>query len=218
MPQSYFTPEPFPSAFVVIAFLGMGLALAALVLGAILAFALRRRTLSSRLSIAGATIAAAYMAVLVSISLASRERVLRKGDRKYFCEIDCHMAYSLEDATRANVADRTVLTATIRSWFDERTIASWRGNAPLTPNPKTVFVVDGFGRRYDPSRRERAGASSAPMTRVLRPGESYTTMFVFDLPATANGVRLFLGDPPGPEWFLIGHENSFFHKKIYFAL
>src|SRR5262245_11826585 len=164
----------------------MGLALAALVLGAILAFALRRRTLSSRLSIAGATIAAAYMAVLVSISLASREQLLRKGDRKYFCEIDCHMAYSLEDSARKGVADRIILTATIRSWFDERTIASWRGNAPLTPNPKTVFVVDRSGRRYVPSRREPSGASPAPITRALRPGESYTTMFVFDLPATAD--------------------------------
>jgi hypothetical protein len=41
---------------------------------------------------------------------------------------------------------------------------------------------------------------------------------VFDLPQRARRPRLFLGDMPGPEVFLIDHENSLFHKKIYFAL
>jgi hypothetical protein len=217
MLQSYFTPEV-PSAVVALAFLGTSFLLAALALAVIVAFALGRRRLVFRASAAGLAAAALYMTVLVSFSLASEERVLRKGDRKYFCEIDCHVAYSVEEAGRTTIAGASVLAATVRTWFDERTIASWRGNGPLTPNPRVVFVLDDSGRRYEPNDRAPIGRESTPLTRALFPGESYTTTFVFDLPETARGARLFLGDAPGVESLIIGHENSFFHKKIYFAL
>lgn len=45
-----------------------------------------------------------------------------------------------------------------------------------------------------------------------------TTTLVFDLPDDSRRPRLFLGDPPGIERFVIGHENSLFHRKIYFEL
>jgi hypothetical protein len=217
MPQSYFTPE-IPSVLVALAFLGTALLIASLVLAAIVAFALGRRRLARRVSSAGLAAAALYMAVLVSVSLASGERVLRKGDRKYFCEVDCHLAYSVEEVGRRTIAGRSALAATIRTWFDERTIAPRRGKALLTPNPRTVFVLDDSGRRYDPDDRTPVNRQSTPLSRPLRPGESYTTTFVFDLPETARRARLFLGDAPGVESLIIGHENSLFHKKIYFAL
>ena len=216
MPQSYFTPE-FPSALVALTFLGTSFLLAALALAAIVTFALGRRRLAYRASGAGLAAAALYVAVLISVSAASGDRILRKGDRKYFCEIDCHLAYSIEEAGRTTISGRSVLAATLRTWFDERTIAPWRGDGPLTPNPRVVFVLDDSGRRYEPNDRVPIGEST-PLTRALRPGESYTTTFVFDLPETAGEARLFLGDAPGVESLIIGHENSFFHKKIYFAL
>ncbi|HEV2064075.1 MAG TPA: hypothetical protein VGS00_05955, partial [Thermoanaerobaculia bacterium] len=59
---------------------------------------------------------------------------------------------------------------------------------------------------------------TTPLTKALRPGESYETTLVFDLPDGAANLRLFLGDPLGVENLLIGHENSPMHGKIYFAL
>lgn len=50
------------------------------------------------------------------------------------------------------------------------------------------------------------------------PEHAYTTVLVFDLPSHVRRPRLLLGDPPAIECFLIGHENSFFHKKILFDL
>jgi hypothetical protein len=230
MTQSIFMPEH--SALTVVAFLGTGLALALLFLGLVFAVATRRRVLAKWLAGAGLLGAGLYAGALLFISLTSREENLRKGDLKYFCEIDCHLAYSLEEASRTKVLGTPPLTAaaggtfsvvTVRTWFDPGTIASFRGNGPLTPNPRAVFLVDESGRRYGVSPAgqkalEESRGPSAPLTRILRPGDSYTTTLVFDVPDGARRPRLFLGDAPGIETLLIGHENSLFHRKIYFEL
>jgi hypothetical protein len=65
---------------------------------------------------------------------------------------------------------------------------------------------------------EESRGPQTPLSRVLRPGEAYTTTFVFDLPDGVRRPRLFLGDAPGVEALLIDHENSLFHRKIYFEL
>lgn len=214
MTQSYFVPDPLPSGVVALALLGTAFVTAGLLVAAAGFLARGKRRLAARIAASGVAVPVVYLSVLLSFSLSSREGVLHKGDRKYFCEIDCHLAYSLEETAQAAGphGSRTV-AATIRTWFDEKTIASFRGNAPLTPNPRVVYALDNAGRRYEPSYVEKT-----PLTRMLRPGESYTTTFVFDLPETVHSPRLFLGDAFGPEIFLIGHENSLFHKKTYFEL
>ncbi|HKF42372.1 MAG TPA: hypothetical protein VKG01_04675 [Thermoanaerobaculia bacterium] len=216
MTQSYFVPElPVPSAVAVLAFLGTAFVLAALGIASIVAFAHGKRRLAGKAAITAACAAALYLGTLVAVSLASPERVLGRGDRKYFCEIDCHLAYSLEESARraegAAVPARTI--ATVRTWFDEKTIAPFRGDAPLTPNPRVVYALDDDGNRYPPSSLEET-----PLNRSLRPGESYTTTFVFDLPPGVRRPRLFLGDAPGIEIFVIGHESSLLHRKVYFGL
>ncbi len=176
--------------------------------------------------------AACYGAVLLGDSLASHERVLRAGERKYFCEIDCHVAYSIVEvaAKRTLGAPPNEKTAAgyfylvkVKTWFDPDTISSQRGNGLLTPNPRRILVVDEQGREYGPSFEgqtalELAHGSSTPLTAPLRPGESYTTEFVFDLPAASRNPRLLITDSTELLRFLIGHENSPFHKKIYFGL
>jgi len=150
-------------------------------------------------------------------ALLSRDRTLEPGERKYFCEMDCHLAYSVAAAPAAIGNHRTV---TVRTWFDPDTISSFRGNGPLTPNPRVVYLVDEAGRRIEPSPLPAPAAlgGSTPLTRELRPGESYTTTFVFEVPPGFSRPRLFLGDAAGPENLLIGHENSPFHGKVYFRL
>src|SRR5205807_9093201 len=66
----------------------------------------------------------------------------------------------------------------VKTWFDERTISARRGNAPLTPNRRKVLLLDATGRSYAPSAAAEAefarlGQSSTPLTKALRPGESY---------------------------------------------
>jgi hypothetical protein len=64
----------------------------------------------------------------------------------------------------------------------------------------------------------RVCAETCARRRAGRPGESYQTTLVFDLPEGVQNPRLLLTDPWPVNRLLIGHENSFFHKKVYFRL
>lgn len=179
-----------------------------------------------------AMIAAGYFLLLSGVSLASSEQTLPRGGWKYFCEIDCHLAYSVLSAQSAAAlgpemqqtsAQGKFVVVRVRTWFDERTISAHRGNGPLTPNRRKVLLVDDTGRSYAPSQEGQAafvrlGQSSTPMTQALRPGESYTTDLVFDVPKEARGLRLLITEDDPETRFVIGHENSLLHKKIYFAV
>ena len=58
----------------------------------------------------------------------------------------------------------------------------------LYPNSRVVTVSDENGNQYSPSPAaqgllEKSQAAGTAMTIPLRPGESYSTTLVFDLPA-----------------------------------
>ena len=176
------------------------------------------------------TIAAGYLLLLSGVSLASTEQTLPPDGWKYFCEIDCHLAYSLVGAQTAaalgpelqqTAAHGKFLVLRVKTWFDERTISAHRGNGPLAPNRRGVLLVDDTGQSYEPSPEgqfalARAGNRSTAMTQPLRPGESYTTDLAFDVSKDARGLRLLLTEDDPETRFVIGHENSLLHKKIYF--
>lgn len=55
--------------------------------------------------------------------------------------------------------------------------------------------------------------------KPLRPGDSYNTEMEFRLPNDATDLRLLIQTIPAwPDRVLIGDENSWLHKKTYFAL
>ena len=173
-----------------------------------------------------------YFGLVIVFSLASGERVLARGEEKYFCEIDCHLAYSVADVRRAKTVGEGLHAATARSEFyvvtlktrfDETTISARRGNSQLYPNPRRVTVYDEQGRAYPVSEEgERAlaaaGGAGTPLDAPLRPGESYTTELVFDLPEDARSPVLLVNESDLPTRFIIGHENSLLHGKTEFRL
>jgi len=59
---------------------------------------------------------------------------------------------------------------------------------------------------------------STPLTQALRPGESSATDLVFDVPHDAQNLRLLIIEDDRETHFVIGHENSLLHKKIYLSL
>jgi hypothetical protein len=216
----------------VLFFLGtiLVLALGALVL---LYGAIRRSSLIASASGIGiGTIVAGYFALLFAFSFSSSETILPAGGWKYFCEIDCHIAYSLDGVETAAAlgpelqqvsAHGEFVVVRLKSWFDENSISPHRGNGPLTPNARRVVLVDAAGETYAPALSaeaalSRLGAKSTPLTRALRPGESYTTDFVFDVPLHSRGFRLLVTEDDAETRFILGHENSLLHKKIYFAV
>src|SRR5947209_17949024 len=48
-----------------------------------------------------------YVALLFAVALASRDTTLPPGNSKYFCEADCHIAYSIESVTEASIHARS---------------------------------------------------------------------------------------------------------------
>ncbi|MFQ5742490.1 MAG: hypothetical protein ACE5HV_02750 [Acidobacteriota bacterium] len=228
-----FMPQHAP--FVALSFLGTGLL--CFVAGVVVVYALvvGKHALAKLAAVVAVTVGGGYLAILLSFSFFSSEKVLRAGQMKYFCEVDCHLAYSVMDVSTAETlgsgvrqatASGTFYVVTLRTWFDERTTSVGRGNGPLLPNARWLFVIDDRGRRFNTSLEgmeaigngATMGRGSVPLTQSLRPGDSYQTTLVFDLPSGAGIPLLYLGERHLVTLLIIGHENSPFHKKIFFAL
>ena len=89
-----------------------------------------------------------YLALLLGFSAGSRETDLARGQEKYFCEIDCHLAYSVADARMKPDGNYLV---TLRTRFDETTTSPRRPkDATLTPSPREARLVDSAGHEYAP--------------------------------------------------------------------
>ena len=206
-----------PAQLVIAAFLG-ALGMLALLLVAALVCRLRRRPRLAEgallMAMAGILL---YGSLLLGVSLVSQEKTLARGREKYFCELDCHLAYSVAavEVTPARPAAKgSRYQVTLRTRFDESTIASWRPReAPLVANPRRIVIVDEQGRAYEP-----VSVAGASLQQPLRPGESCQTELVFDLPAGVEDPRLLVSDPPGDMRLIIGSEISPLHAKTYFAL
>jgi len=216
----------------VLAFLGTAFLLVLCALAAILTTMTAQRAAARRALAAGFALASAYFAVLLGFSLASHEAVLPAGGWKYFCEADCHIAYSVaavETAAAAGPEMQQVATrepfviVQLQTWFDPVTISPRRGDAPLTPNDRVAVLYDARGNRIPESPRgaevRRAlGLNSTPLTQALHPGERYATYLVFETRLEPAQLRLWVGDAAGEQRLLWGAEPSPFHKKILFAL
>lgn len=206
----------FPAPLAVLAFLGaVGGLFLFLVSAGIAWFARKPKFAGACVAIVSGG-AAVYLVLLFSFSLASHTHVLNRGQEKYFCEIDCHLAYSLVDVKTEPVNGVTHYLVTIRTRFDETTISPSRPKGvPLTPSPRTIYLADSTGREYLPVRVE-----GTPLLTPLRPSDSYTTQFEFDVPRSeAHSLRLLINTTPSwPDLLVIGDENSLLHHKTYFSL
>ena len=215
--------------FMILLLVGAAFSMAFSIAAALFGAVTRRRLLTGIASGVALAIAAGYACVLLGVGWMNGETVLARGQWKYFCEADCHIAYSIEEVKMEVSSDGVPVPQPLRSrrvavrlktWFDQNSIAKFRGNSPLTPEPRNVALVDRDGRSYLPlpGAESAAGARSTPMTEPLRPGESYLTSFVFEVPADAGDLRLLVTDANSATRLIIDHENSPLHGKILLGL
>jgi hypothetical protein len=204
----------------VMALLGTGFLLFLAVVALIQSLVVRRTGRAKIVLLGTLVIAGGYLAAILIFSLASHEKVLARGEEKHFCEIDCHLAYSVVNTRQSKTignpptsAQGSYTIVTIKTRFDETTISARRGDGLLYPNSRTLTLVDEQGNRYGPSSQ-----SGTPLTNPLRPGESYTTDLVFDLPANVKSAALLINEGDWITHLVIGHENSPLHKKTKFQL
>jgi hypothetical protein len=192
--------------------------------------AVRRSRLYARIGGGAALmVVACYVVLLCGVSLASSEKVLPAGGWKYFCEIDCHIGYSVSGVeTTGAVGPETsargqFVIVRLQVWFDEHTISPNRGDGPLTPNARRVLLVDANGRSYAQSPKGEAAlelveGQAGSLRQPLRPGQSLRKDLVFDVPKQASGLRLLVTEDDPETVLIIGHENSLWHRKIYLGL
>jgi hypothetical protein len=202
----------FPAPLAVLGFLAVagGLFLA---IASILVFWFARKPKFARVAtIAIGALVVVYFALLIGFSAGSHETVLGHGQEKYFCEIDCHLAYSVLEAKTQPDGH---LVITLRTRFDETTTSPNRPKeAPLTPSPREVCLVDNTGHEYTP-----LATTGTPLLTPLKPADFYTTQLEFNVPKQSSGLRLLINTAPQwPDKLVIGDENSWLHKKTYFAL
>lgn len=205
-----------------LAFLGTGFLLFVATVFLLQSLIVRKTRRAKVVLLAMMIIGAVYLGLMLAFSFASRDKLLAHGEEKHFCELDCHLAYSIANVAQANTfgegAGRTraqgqFTIITIKTRFDETTIGPRRGNGLLFPNDRAFSLVDDHGKRYEP-----AAQAGTPVTTPLRPGESYITDVVFDLPADAKPSVLVLNESAWETHLVIGHENSLLHGKTNFQI
>jgi len=215
-----------------LAFLGIGCLFLVLVFALIYSVLKRKPGLRKLSLITLASITGLYLVVLLVFSFASSDRVLAQGQEKHFCELDCHLAYSvtsvhstktLGDLPNPLTAAGIFRVVTIKTRFDENTIGRNRGDGLLYPNSRVVTVSDANGNEYFPSTEaqrvlEAAHAAGTAMTVPLRPSETYSTTVVFDLPADVKDPTLWIREGESITHLIIGHENSPLHKRTRFQI
>lgn len=219
-------PSNFPVALSVLAFLGT-LALVGLLTVLALWWTARGADRQARFAGLGALGAGVlYLALMVVASLASHEQVIPAGAEKYFCELDCHLAYRVTAVAQVPnpSGDGPLWAVTLQTRFDEQTISPRRPrDATLTPSPRRLRLraSDGSLRpALTPPELPSVGIidSSTPIDRALRPAESYLTTVWFRLPPDTRPDALLLEDDVIVSRFLIGNERSPLHAKILLAL
>jgi hypothetical protein len=214
-----------------LSFLGVGFLI--FVAAVALAYSVVKRKFGlARVAVAAmAGISAVYLGVLLVFSFSSSDKLVARGEEKYFCEIDCHLAYSITDVRETKTLGEGANAVTaggmfrviaIKTRFDENTITPTRGNAPLRPNSRVLTLITEDGQEYLPSPAGQAALPSqiagTPITNPLRPGENYTTAVVFDVPGDVKNPTLLIQEGHFLTLLIIGHENSLFHKKTRFQL
>src|SRR5690242_12202320 len=116
-----------------LALLGTGLLLGLSIIVLAYFLARRKRAHAKRVFVAIAIISAVYVAALVAFSFASHETVLARGQEKHFCELDCHLAYSIVKTAHTKtigaspnplIAQGQFTVITLKTRFDETTISS----------------------------------------------------------------------------------------------
>jgi hypothetical protein len=205
----------FPAPLAVMGFLAASLGTFAAIAAVVIFWFARKPRLArvAGFAICGGMVV--YLALLLGFSAGSHETLLGRGQEKYFCEIDCHLAYSVLDVKSRGEGPVDDYIVTLRTRFDETTTSPNRPkDAPLTPSPREVLLLDDAGHRY-----EVVSSAGTSLMTPLTPASLYTTQLEFKIPKDTRGLRLLIETVPGwPDRLVIGDENSLGHKKTYFAL
>jgi hypothetical protein len=175
---------------------------------------------------------AVYFCLLLIVSIKSPQKVLGLNEEKRFCGfyLDCHLSASVVNVFKTKSLGKPGEQKTANGTFYIVTvkISSDAKSATLQLADPVAKVVDEQGREYEralaaeAALEDAAGKAVALVQAVGPSGDFYMKDLVFDLPANVENPALTLTDAPWPdrlfELFIIGDEDSLFHRKSRFRL
>ena len=164
-----------------------------------------------------------YLIVLLATSFNSEAKLLGLNEPKEFCGfyLDCHIHAAVTGVRRAKaIGDRK---AKGEFYIVNVNVFSNAAKATLGLITVDAHAVDANGNTY--TRDELAEAQLDPQPEFetkIGPEETFDKEIVFDLPVDIHNPRLDIREGYGIDhWieaFLIGDEDSIFHKRNYFEL
>jgi hypothetical protein len=140
---------------------------------------------------------AAYLAVVAVVSLASPQRVLSLHEPQCFDDWCISVDHVEQTPAGADISYEVTLRL-----FSRAHRVSQRENGG------SVYVLDDRGRRYEPAKDPQA----VPFNVLLGPGDSALATRRFTLPADARNPGLVFAHGRFPGLFIIGNNESLFHK------
>src|SRR5713101_1995334 len=63
----------------------------------------RKRQRAKIVLVAMVAVCCLYLAAILIFSIGSHEKVLARGEEKHFCELDCHLAYSIPNVRQSKM-------------------------------------------------------------------------------------------------------------------
>jgi hypothetical protein len=190
------------------------------------ALRVRKHTLAGRIVKGSLVWIGLYIGVLVATSLTSSPKVLGLNEEKRFCGfyLDCHLAVSVVNVSKTKTLGGPPSQATAEGLYyvvSVKVSSNAVAAALLFHNP-VATLLDEKGRKYDRSSDgekalELTQGKGAQFSQSVEAGSSYIKELVFDIPPDAMAPRLLVTEGPWMErlieLFLIGDEDSLFHKK-----
>jgi len=164
-----------------------------------------------------------YFAMLVGLSLMSREKDLGFNEPKEYCGfyLDCHMHTSVTSVQTA----KTIIDKTAKGEFYivKVKVFSNARREPLALHTVDAHVVDGDGHAYTRDMEAEDQLPPQPeFEKRIAPTESFEKEIVFDLPADVKTPRLDISEgywiDHAIEAVLIDDEDSILRKRNYFKL
>jgi hypothetical protein len=138
-----------------------------------------------------------YLAVVIAVSIVSPRRSIPLKEPQ--CFDDWRVSVDRVDRTAAGMDVSYAVTLGLSSRARARA---------QRENGVSVYVVDDQGRRFEP----REDPQDVPFNVLLHPGESVNATRRFLLPADARGPGLVIAHERFPGIFIIGDDQSLFHK------
>ncbi len=162
-------------------------------------------------------VALAYTAILLAMSLTSRTRYIPLGADKCFDDWCVTVLSARSLAPPGQGAGTKLLEVTLA-------VSNHAQRAAFRPSQPRVALVLPSGDVIAPSAAvsdalERPGAPQGNLAKRVTPGETFHTSLGFEVPASTREASVVIQE--GPEsitQFLVGDENSFFHKKSVFTI